>query len=398
VTSNAAASAPVPSRLESVDLLRGVIVVIMALDHTRDFFGAIGADPTDVTTATTALFLTRWVTHLCAPVFFLLTGTGAWFSGRRRTPAGLSHHLLIRGLWLVFLEFTVVRCLGLQFNFDYQVTILTVLWALGWSMVALAFISRLPLSAIVGLGLAMVVGHDLLDGIPAASFGAWAPFWSFVHAPGVLFASPGHLVIVAYPLIPWIGVTALGFAMGPLLERPLDERSSFLWKAGFALTASFILLRVANRYGDPRPWAYFESTGRTFLSFLNASKYPPSLVFLLMTLGPALLLLAWFQRGTPKWLRPALPYGKTPLFFFLVHFALIHTLAVVAALARFGDAAGMFQSPSLDRFPITAPPGWDLGLPFVYLVWGTVILVMYPFCRWYARIRGSGRYPLLSYL
>lgn len=385
-------------RLESLDLLRGVIVVIMALDHTRDFFGAIGADPTDLTTASTALFLTRWVTHICAPVFFLLTGTGAWFSGRRRTADGLSRHLVVRGLWLVLLEFTVVRCLGLQFNFDYQVTILTVLWALGWSMVALALISRLPLGLVIGLGVTMVLGHDLLDGIPAASFGRWAPLWSFLHAPGVLWSDPGHLVILAYPVIPWIGVTALGFALGRLFDRPAEERRVVLRRTGLALTAAFLLLRLVNGYGDPRPWSYFETPGRTLLSFLNVTKYPPSLLFLLMTLGPAMLLLAWFQRGTPAFLRPALPYGKTPLFFFLLHFFLIHTLAVLASLIRFGTAAGMFQSPSPDRFPVTAPPGWDLGLPFVYLMCATVVVAMYPLCRRYAVIRGSGRYPLLSYL
>ena len=391
---------PVPRatpRLESVDLLRGVIVVIMALDHTRDFFGAIGADPTDLTTASAALFLTRWVTHICAPVFFLLTGTGAWFSGRRRSPAGLSRHLLIRGLWLVLLEFTVVR-LALQFNVDYRVTILTVLWALGWSMVVLAVVSRLPLPVIVAFGAALVLGHDLLDGIPASSFGAAAPVWSFLHAPGILWSDPRHIVIVAYPLLPWIGVTALGYALGALFDRPAEARARILARAGIAMLLAFLALRLVDGYGDPRPWRYFESTGRTWLSFLNVTKYPPSLLFLLMTLGVAVLLLAWFQRGTPAFLRPALPYGKTPLFFFLGHFFLIHTLAVVASLIRFGTAAGMFQSPSLDRFPVTAPPGWDLGLPFVYLMWATVVVAMYPLCRWYAGVRGSGKYPLLSYL
>ena len=391
---------PVPRatpRLESVDLLRGVIVVIMALDHTRDFFGAIGADPTDLTTASAALFLTRWVTHICAPVFFLLTGTGAWFSGRRRSPAGLSRHLLIRGLWLVLLEFTVVR-LALQFNVDYRVTILTVLWALGWSMVVLAVVSRLPLPVIVAFGAALVLGHDLLDGVQASSFGAAAPVWSFLHAPGVLWSDPRHIVIVAYPLLPWIGVTALGYALGALFDRPAEARARMLARAGIAMLLAFIALRLVDGYGDPRPWRYFDSAGRTWLSFLNVTKYPPSLLFLLMTLGVAMLLLAWFQRGTPTFLRPALPYGKTPLFFFLGHFFLIHTLAVVASLVRFGSAAGMFQSPSLDRFPITAPPGWDLGLPFVYLMWATVVVAMYPLCRWYAGVRGSGQYPLLSYL
>lgn len=393
--SPAAASTP---RIESVDLLRGIIVVIMALDHSRDFFGRVGADPTDLATASSALFLTRWVTHICAPVFFLLTGTGAWFSGRRRSADGLTRFLLTRGLWLVLLELTVVRCLGLQFNFDYQVTILTVLWALGWSMVALALISRLPPRVIAAFGIVLILGHDLLDPIRAASFGAWAPLWSAVHAPGVLLNVPGHLVIVAYPLIPWIGVTALGYAIGSVFDRPPEVRRHLFRRIGLAALAGFVLLRLANGYGDPRPWQYFATTGRTLLSFLNTSKYPPSLLFLLMTLGPALLLLAWFQRGTPAVLRPALPYGRTPLFFFLLHFFVLHLFAVVASAVRFGTIAGMFQSPSLDRFPITVPPGWDLGLPFVYLVWGTVILLMFPLCRWYAKVRGSRKHPFLSYL
>ncbi|HET7042616.1 MAG TPA: heparan-alpha-glucosaminide N-acetyltransferase domain-containing protein, partial [Gemmatimonadales bacterium] len=229
-----APAARATARLESIDLLRGVIVVIMALDHTRDFFGAIGADPTNLAVATPGLFLTRWVTHICAPVFFLLTGTGAWFSGRRRSPAGLSRYLVTRGLWLVLLEFTVVRCLGLQFNFDYQVTILTVLWALGWSMVALAFLSRLPVGALIVFGAALVLGHNALDGVAPATFGSWAPLWSTLHAPGVLWMRPGHIVIVAYTLIPWVGVTTLGYALGALFERSAEARVTFLRRTGAA--------------------------------------------------------------------------------------------------------------------------------------------------------------------
>lgn len=384
-------------RLEAIDLLRGIIVIIMALDHTRDFFGSSAVDPTNMETTTTALFLTRWVTHICAPVFFFLTGTGAWFSGKRRGLPELSKHLVTRGLWLVVLEVTLLR-FAMQFNVDYKVTILTVLWAIGWSMVALALVARLPLGAIVTLGVAMVAGHNLLDGVQAESFGALDPLWRSLHAPGFLYFSEQHAVLVAYPVIPWIGVTALGYALGALYDRPLDERVRFLRRTAAGLVATFLVLRGINAYGDPRPWMGMGSFGRTLLSFLNTTKYPPSLIFLCMTLGPALFLLSRFEVRIPERLRFALPYGKVPMFFFLTHFALIHLLAAAVAFIRFGTMSGLADSPSLDRFPFTQPEGWDLGLPFVYLMWILVVVALYPACRWYARLRATGRYPWLSYL
>jgi uncharacterized membrane protein len=393
-------TAPTPpaatARLDAIDLLRGIIVVIMALDHTRDYFGDLALNPTDIATTTTALFFTRWITHFCAPVFFLLTGTGAWFSGKRRGPGANSRHLLTRGLWLIVLEFTLLR-FALQFNVDYKVTILTVLWGIGWAMVVLAFVSRLPLGAILTLGVVMIAGHNLLDGIQGESFGAFAPLWTFLHQQGFLLNTPEHVILVAYPLIPWIGVTMVGYALGSVYDRPLEERVTFLRRTAAVLILGFLVLRGINLYGDPRPWMVMESVGKTFLSFLNATKQAPSLLFLCMTLGPALLLLARFERGIPRWLRFALPYGKVPLFFFLAHFALIHLLAVVASWLRFGSIRGMFESPTLDRFPITTPEGWYLGLPFVYLMWVVVVVLLYPACRWYARLRATGRHPWLSY-
>jgi uncharacterized membrane protein len=384
-------------RLEPVDLLRGVIIVIMALDHTRDYFGVIGADPTNLDTTTPGLFFTRWVTHFCAPVFFLLTGTGAFLALRRRTPADLSRFLFTRGLWLLFVEAVILRTL-MQFNVDYHVTILTVLWALGWAMIALAFLSRLPLPAIITFGVALVLGHNALDGISAADFGSWGWAWTFLHAPGFLWRGTDHLVLVAYPVIPWIGVTALGFALGAVYAWAPGRRVSFLLRLGTALTFAFVAVRLANVYGDPRPWSYQASTGWTLISFLDVTKYPPSLQFLLMTLGPALLALGLFERGTPKLLGPALTIGKVPFFFFLGHFFLIHLFALLVSAVRYGAVHWMFESPSLDRFPVTAPPGWGYPLPVVYLAWITVVLTMYPLCRWYAALRARRTDPWLSYL
>lgn len=384
-------------RIESVDLLRGIIIVIMALDHVRDFFGALDASPTNLAATTAPLFLTRWITHFCAPVFFLLTGTGARLALQRLSKSELSRFLLTRGLWLLFLELVVMR-FALQFNLDYQVTAITVLWALGWSMIALAGLIHLPDWTIIAFGAVLVAGHNLLDGIPATAFGSFAPLWSVLHAPGFLVNAPGHVVLVAYPLIPWLGVTALGYTLGQVYRWDEDRRRTFLLRLGIGLGVGFVLLRLLNVYGDPLPWSVQKSPLWTLLSFLNTNKYPPSLLFLLMTLGPALLLLRALDNGTPRWLRPALTIGKVPLFFYVLHFYLIHLLAVIACYVRFGSASGMFQSPDLGHFPFTAPPGWAADLPAIYLVWAFVVLALYPLCRWYAGVKRRRKDWWLSYL
>lgn len=388
-------------RVDAVDLLRGLVMVLMAIDHARDYFGNAAASPTDLATTTAALFATRWITHLCAPVFCLLTGTGAYLARGRRSAAGLSRFLLTRGLWLVVLEVTVARALW-QFNVDYRVTMLTVLWALGWSMVALAALVRLPLALSTGLGAAMILLHDLADRVPAAAFGALAPLWRVLHQPGPLLTTPRAMVFVAYPLIPWIGVMALGYGLGPVLAWPPERRRRWLRRAGSAALAAFVLLRAANVYGDPVPWSHQPTALFTALSFLNTTKYPPSLLFLLMTLGPALLLLAAFDARTagpvPPALRPALVFGRVPMFYYLLHVALLHLLAVAACAVRYGAVHWMFESPGVDRFPVTQPPGWPAPLPWVYLAWATVVVLAYPCCRWYAAVKARRPDGWLRYL
>ena len=379
-------------RLESLDVVRGVIMVIMALDHTRDYFGIPGQNPTDLAHASAALFFTRWITHLCAPVFFLLTGTGAYVSLRKKTPSELSRFLFSRGVWLILLEATVLR-FAYQFNADYRVTLLLVIWALGWAMISLSVLVRLPLPIVTAFGLVLVAGHNLLDGVKSAN-----PLWAIIHAPGFLLNTPEHTVFVTYPLVPWMGVTALGFSLGQIYQWDANRRRAFLSRAGSALIALFVILRGLNVYGDASRWAPQQSALFTALSFLNLTKYPPSLLFLLMTLGPALLLLRAVDSGTPRLLRPALVIGKVPLFYFVLHFALIHVLAVVVCWARYGSAHWMFESPDLANYPFTAPPGWGYTLPGVYLVWAVVVIAMYPCCRWYAALKQRRTDAWLSYL
>lgn len=381
------------TRLESVDIVRGIIMVLMALDHVRDFFGIPGISPTDVTRATAALFLTRWITNLCAPGFFLLMGTGAYLSLRKRSRSELAAFLITRGLWLIFVEVVLMRCFGLQFNFDYHVTLLTVLWALGWAMIGLAVLLALPTRWIAAVGIVMIAAHNLLDHVPTAN-----SLWLILHRPGVVLSMPGHIVFVAYPLIPWIGVTAAGFALGRIYDWPAVQRQIWLTRVGVALVAGFIALRAIDRYGDPQPWSTQSSFGHTVLSFLNTTKYPPSLLFLLMTLGPILLLLRVFDRGIPNVLRPVIVFGRVPMFYYLLHIPLIHLLAVALCYLRYGAVHWMFESPTLANFPFTAPPGWGLTLPETYLIWVFVVALLYPACRWFASVKQRRRDAWLSYL
>jgi uncharacterized membrane protein len=384
---------PTRVRVESVDVVRGVIMIIMALDHTRDFFGIPGQNPTDLANASAALFLTRWITHFCAPVFFLLTGTGAFLSLRRKSPSELSRFLFTRGVWLIFLEVVVVRCFAYQFNFDYRVTMLLVIWALGWSMITLSALVRLPASVVTAIGVVIIAGHNLLDGVKWAN-----PLWSILHSPGFVLNTPEHVVFVGYPLVPWIGVTAVGYGLGQVYSWDAGRRRAFLLRLGLALSAAFLVIRGINIYGDPSRWMSQKNAVFTVLSFLNTTKYPPSLQFLLMTLGPALLFLFAVDRATPRMLRPAIVFGRVPLFYYVVHFPLIHLLAVAVCYARYGAAHWMFESPDLAHYPFTAPPGWGFSLPIVYVIWALVVCLMYPLCRWYAGLKARRGDAWLSYL
>ena len=383
--------APSRIRVDAIDVVRGVIMVLMALDHTRDFFGIPGPSPANLAQASAPLFLTRWITHICAPVFFLLAGTGARLSLGRRTVSELSRFLLTRGLWLMVAEVVLARCFAYQFNADYQITLLLVLWASGCAMVVLSALVYLPPTVVTAIGVLLIAGHNLLDPVQSTS-----PLWVLLHRPGEVL-SGDHVVFAAYPLIPWIGVTFAGYGLGQLYSWEADVRRRWLLRLGLAAITAFVVIRAINGYGNPTAWAPQSTPLFTVLSFINATKQPPSLVYLLMTLGPALLLLRAVDGRTPSLLRPTLTFGRVPLFYYLGHFALLHALAAGVCYLRYGTAHWMFESPDLAHYPFSPPPGWGFTLPGVYVWWVCVVLAMYPLCAWFARIKQQRRDAWLSY-
>jgi uncharacterized membrane protein len=377
-------------------------MIIMALDHTRDFFhsAAMSFSPEDLTKTTVAIFFTRWITHLCAPVFFFTTGLGAFFWLGRGHRESRTTFLVKRGLWLVLLEVTALRFATNSSLRDGPV-FLTILWALGWSMVALGFLSRLPMRLLAIGSVLVIVLHNLADRITVQSLGAAGPLWSVLHQPGPV-PLDGILLIVGYPLIPWIAVMAAGFCFGPVLSLEPQKRRAWMVRLGLGMIAAFLVLRAVNIYGDRFPWNT-EVPDKTWLAFLRCTKYPPSLDFLLMTLGPALLLLAWFDRlgfssAGLSGKNPLLVFGRVPLFYFLLHFLLIHLLAIPCAYFRYGKIAFLLDTlPSLGGSGALYPSdfGYDLGV--VYGAWILVVVMMYPLCLWFSRLKDRRRGWWLSY-
>ena len=391
-------------RLDSVDALRGFVMIVMALDHVRDFIhrGAMaGRSPTDLATTTPILFLTRWVTHICAPAFMFTAGIGAYFYWKNgRTKAQLSTFLVTRGLWLMVLEITVMR-LAYNFNLDQRYPfLLLILWGLGVCMIVLAALVWLPIPVLSVLSVATIVLHHLLDGIDARQFGAAAPLWYALHQLGV-FPFFGHTFLTPYPLVPWVAVMALGFCFGRILELPSEQRQRIIIRLGIAVVIAFLVIRAINRYGDGRPWSWGSSPVYTVLWFLNTSKNPPSLQFLLMTLGPALLLLSYFDRRSFSRTHPLIVFGRVPLFYFVLHFLAAHIAAFVLAVFTYGSSAFTFMwqpVPSMFGDAKAFPPefGWDLWI--AYVVWIAIVVALYPLCRWFAGVKERKRAWWLSYL
>jgi len=385
-------------RLDSIDTLRGIVIVLMALDHTRDFFSRdLAFDPTDLARTYPALFFTRWITHFCAPVFLFLAGTSAFLSiTRGKSIRDLSWFLASRGLWCIVLELTWIRCLGWRFNFDFTDSFGLVFWAIGWSMIALSVLVHLPVRVVTGFGILMIATHNLLDGVQPSAWGTFDWLWKILHSGGTIELGGNFRFGAGYPLIPWIGVMAAGYGFGPVMVRPEGERRRLLFGLGALLIALFVIVRAANVYGDARPWSSQRNVLFTVFSFLNCAKYPPSLLYLLMTLGPSLIILGMLDRGTPRWLRPICEFGRVPLFFYLLHLPLIHGLAVIISWIQYGRAGWWFANgPGAGPDPM--PPDYGFGLPVVYLVWVLVVIALYPACRWFAGFKRRRHDPWLSY-
>jgi uncharacterized membrane protein len=390
-------SSATTARVTSIDLLRGLVMIIMALDHVRDYFHADAYlyDPTDLTKTSVVLFFTRFITHFCAPTFMLLSGTSAYLVGVRKGKKALTNFLFTRGLWLVFLELTVVN-FGWFFDIHYSNTGTLVIWALGVSMIVLSGLIHLPKAAILTISLAMIFGHNLLDNYHVTSgFGRYV--WSVLHEANV-FQFKGVAWFALYPLIPWVGVMALGYCLGTWYNS-VDAaiRRKWLLTAGLGSIVLFAALRYTNWYGDAALWSKQSSASFTLLSFLNVSKYPPSLLYLLVTLGPAMVFLSLTEKSNGWLSKQVQVIGRVPMFYYLVHIYLIHLGAMVAAQLTAGHRWSDMLLVTWMNFDPKLH-GFGVGLGATYLVWAGLILLLYFPCRWYDTYKRTHRQWWLSYL
>ncbi|HET9798885.1 MAG TPA: heparan-alpha-glucosaminide N-acetyltransferase domain-containing protein [Gemmatimonadaceae bacterium] len=398
---------PARRRVDSIDLLRGLVMVIMMLDHVRDYWSAAAFqfDPTDLSRTSAALFFTRWITHFCAPVFFFLAGTGAYLRRARGVSnAEMSRFLASRGVWLIVLELTVLRFLITADFLPRNVYLGQTIWALGWSMIVLALLVYLPLGAIAALGGAMVLAHNAFDVVKlppcapgTAQCGAGDLFAHVLHVQGMLQLWPGGPAFLSfYPLIPWIGVMALGYVFGRLYTMDAAQRRPILLRLGVGLIAFFVVLRATNLYGDPSRWSVQPRAGFTILSFLNTTKYPPSLLYLCMTLGPSILLLAFMEQSRRSAAGRALvTYGRVPMMYYLLQWVWAHGLAFAAyrMVGKPTDALYIFHDNSPDAL---ARAGFSLVV--VYVTWIAGVIALYPLCAKYAELKRRRTDWWLGYL
>jgi len=386
------------NRITSIDLLRGLVMIIMALDHTRDFFhiDAWTRDPVDPETTYFGLFFTRWITHFCAPVFVFLAGSSAFLQSLYKSKPELSVFLITRGLWLILIEVVVIN---FAFSFDpgYQIIGIQVIWAIGICMVILGLLCWLPLKFLLPIGLLIVVGHNLLNyyesGKEHFSF-----FYSLLHHSNLFPISASHSILVFYPFLPWLGLMICGFCFASLFGKYEGlKRKSLFMRMGAAIFLFFILLRLTNVYGDSAVWEKENSPLRTLFSFLNTEKYPPSLLYLCMTMGPAIFLLGYWDKARGRIADFISVYGRVPFFYYILHFFLIHFLSMLAFLARgHSFSSGILSNKELPNFII---PGEGYNLWITYLIWILVFLSLYPLCAWYDKYKRNHKgNKLLSYL
>lgn len=392
------------SRIAAIDLIRGAVMILMAIDHVRVFSGVPAGGPS------AGVFFTRWVTHFCAPAFVFLAGTSAFFYGRKHED--LSRFLLRRGAWLVLLELTFFR-VAWTFNFDFmQYEMAGVIWCLGWCMILLAGLVKLPLHVVGVIGVALIAGHNLLDPhmreiIPALQESSFAGLWKILYvgffAGPIQFGEDGPSLIVLYSIFPWIGVMAAGYAFGKILALESTRRKRMCLALGLGAIALFIVLRGFNLYGDPRPWGVAPPTPGNapqmpaLFSFLNTSKYPASLLFLLMTLGPCIALVPILENARGAIARWITVFGRVPFFYYLLHIPLIHVLALIVSQIRLGEVSPwLFMNHPMGNPP--PPEGYAWSLATLYLVWVVTIALLYFPCRWFAEVKARRREWWMSYL
>ena len=394
----APAAIPKSKRIESIDLLRGVVMIIMALDHARDYFNrdAYLYDPTDMTRTNAFLFFTRWITHFCAPVFMFLAGAAAFLYGVKKGAKAASFFLLTRGIWLIFVELFIVT-VGWTFNVHFTFYILQVIWAFGLAMIILAAIIRLPRASQLAIAIILIAGHNLLDNIHVAGTGLPAVTWSLLHKFHY-FGYATFSFVIGYPILPWAGLIILGYYLGGLYAPGIapNRRRKIMTRLGIIFIAAFLIIRAVNGYGDPTPWS---AQHHPVLSFFNVTKYPPSLDYVLMTIGPALLFLAFAERPLNTFSSQIAVFGRVPFFYYLIHIYLLHGLAVIAAMLLGYPASDMTNFTNW----VTSNPqlkGYGFGLGVVYAVWIAVVIALYPLCRRFDTYKRShqAQKPWLSYL
>lgn len=391
--------APAKKRIYSLDLLRGLVMIIMVLDHTRDFFhyDAFLHDPLDVNTTSVYLYFTRWVTNFCAPVFVFLAGISIFLQSLRKNKNELSSFLFKRGLWLIFVELVIVN-FSWTFDITYQIFIMQVIWALGISMFLMGLLIRLPYALILTLGLLIVCGHNVFDSIESTQHGL---LWDLVRNGNFAFhpIANGHQIVIIYPFAPWLGLMMLGYCFGKIYAPDFSValRRKTLLTSGALLILFFILLRYSNLYGNPLPWVTEDTTIKTLMSFFNVHKYPPSLLFMCITMGPALIFLAIFENSNNKLTQAISIYGRVPFFYYVIHFYLLHILCMILFLAR-GHAFGEV-TPSIFGIPfgfMLAGEGYSLKI--VYVIWLSLVVGLYPLCKWFSDLKQGKNYWCLSYL
>jgi len=375
-------------RIDSIDLLRGLVMIIMALDHTRDFFHSEGmtGDPLNLATTTPFLYFTRWITHFCAPVFVFLAGTGAFFQSQRKTKKELSWFLISRGLWLLVVEIFVMN-FAFSFDIHYSLIGLQTIWSIGISMIILGLVIWLPFTAIFILGSLIVLGHNALDYYegPPATYHSPGWFYDLLHHVNFYTLWDGHSLLILYPFLSWCGLMMLGYCFGKLfINFEGKQRKKLLIWLGVGVILFFAILRYTNDYGNPFKWSTQKNGLYTFLSFMNVQKYPPSLLYMCATIGPAILFLAFFGKARNGLTRFITVYGRVPFFYYILHFFLIHIVSAIFFLLRGHSFAEGLQPHTQGLLPQFMVAGEGVSLFWVYVIWICIVVSLYPLCKWFS--------------